>query len=215
MFVGHYSVSFLVKGTDKKIPLWVLFLAVQFVDIFWALFVLLGIEKVRIVPGITATNPLDLYYMPYTHSLVAALGWFGVAFFAYKFFAACTNRLAFLVGLAVLSHWPLDLVVHKPDLPLYDVQFKMGLGLWNSPVLAFLLEVLLLLGGIVLYFRSTQAKTPAGKYSMFLFGAAMFAVQALVFFGPPPPSPSVLALTGLTSYFLFAGIAFWLEKKRV
>ncbi len=73
MFVGHYGVSFAAKRGDRSIPLWVLFLAVQLLDVFWSFFVLVGIEKVRIVPGITASNPLDLYYMPYTHSLVAAL----------------------------------------------------------------------------------------------------------------------------------------------
>ena len=75
MFVGHYSASFAAKAADQRIPLWLLFIAVQFVDVMWAIFVLLGIEKVRIVPGITASNPLDLYYMPYTHSLIGAVGW--------------------------------------------------------------------------------------------------------------------------------------------
>jgi hypothetical protein len=75
MFVGHYGVSFAVKAIDQRIPLWTLFIAVQLLDVFWAPFVLLGIEKVRIVPGITASNPLDLYYMPYTHSLLASALW--------------------------------------------------------------------------------------------------------------------------------------------
>src|SRR5438034_5643892 len=80
MFVGHYGVSFGAKKAEPAIPLWVLFIAVQLLDVLWAPFVLLGIEKVRIVPGFTASNPLDLYYMPYTHSLVAAIGWSVVAF---------------------------------------------------------------------------------------------------------------------------------------
>src|SRR2546430_4352852 len=75
MFVGHYGVSFAAKRLDKTIPLWVLFLAVQLLDVGWGILVPLGVEKVRIVPGITASNPLDLYYMPFTHSLVAALLW--------------------------------------------------------------------------------------------------------------------------------------------
>src|SRR3972149_2278819 len=84
MFIGHYGPSFAIKATDKSIPLWLLFIAVQMVDVLWAVLVLLGIEKVRIVPGITATNPLDLYYMPYTHSLVAALLWSAAAFVFYR-----------------------------------------------------------------------------------------------------------------------------------
>src|SRR5437899_8983271 len=120
MFVGHYGISFAAKRLDKTIPLWVLFLAVQLLDLGWGVFVPLGIEKVRIVPGITASNPLDLYYMPYTHSLVAALAWSGFAFLCAKVFGSASlraGRSALFLALAVLSHWLLDLLVHRPDLP--------------------------------------------------------------------------------------------------
>src|SRR3989449_5176204 len=105
MFVGHYGVSLAAKRGDRSIPLWVLFLAVQLLDVFWSLFVLIGIEKVRIVPGITASNPLDLYYMPYTHSLVAALLWSLAAYVAYRAIRAfgASHRAALLVALAVFS----------------------------------------------------------------------------------------------------------------
>src|SRR5216684_9152620 len=111
MFVGHYGVSFAAKKAEPSIPLWVLFIAVQLLDVLWAPFVLMGIEKVRIVPGITATNPLDLYYMPYTHSLVAAIGWSVVAIILYKVFKPNGWSAASLVGAAVFSHWILDLLV--------------------------------------------------------------------------------------------------------
>src|SRR5438093_963415 len=84
MFVGHYGISFAAKRLDKTIPLWVLFLAVQLLDLGWGVLVPLGVEKVRIVPGITASNPLDLYYMPYTHSLVAALLWSLAGYVEYR-----------------------------------------------------------------------------------------------------------------------------------
>src|SRR6266542_4421631 len=113
MFVGHYGVSFTAKKAEPAIPLWVLFIAVQLLDVLWAPFVLLGIEKVRIVPGITASNPLDLYYMPYTHSLVAAIGWSVVGAAAYRVAApSVTKRAAAVIGVAVFSHWVLDLLVH-------------------------------------------------------------------------------------------------------
>lgn len=216
LFVGHYGISFLAKSAEKSIPLWTLFLAVQIVDIGWAILVLLGIEKVRIVPGFTATNPLDLYYMPYTHSLPASFLWFGLAYAVYKHagFSQRRNRPAVLVALAVISHWLLDLIVHRPDLPLYDDTYKVGLGLWNYPVIAFLLEALFLFGGMSLYLRSTKAKTPLGTYGWLIFGGIMLGIQASVFFGPPPPSTSVLAVMALGPYFLFAGMAFWLERKR-
>jgi hypothetical protein len=215
MFVGHYGVSFAAKRSDRSIPLWVLFVAVQLLDVFWSAFVVAGIEKVRIVPGITASNPLDLYYMPYTHSLLAALLWSLVAYVAYRAIRAfgASHRAAWLVALAVFSHWVLDLVVHRRDLPLYDNAAKVGLGLWNYPALALLLEVAVLFGGMFLYLRSTTATTGLGRYGMPVFGVVMLAVQAFVFFGPPPSSDRA-AVTAIGSYALFAVVAGWLERRR-
>ena len=215
MFVGHYGISFAVKSVEKRIPLWLLFIAVQFVDVLWAIFVLTGVEKVRITPGITATNPLDLYYMPYTHSLVAALLWSGAGFITYKVAGRGAIYSSFLVAVAVFSHWVLDLIVHRPDLPLYDDTYKLGFGLWNYPVLAFALEATLLLGGIFLYLRASKPKSSIGKYGMLVFGIVMLLMQGVVFFGSPPDSPSAAALTALISYAVLAAAAYWLEKKRL
>jgi len=210
MFVGHYGVSFVAKRYDPSLPLWLLFLAVQLLDVLWAPFVLLGIEKVRIVPGITRSNPLDLYYMPYTHSLVAALLWSVGAAVLYKLVAAGRRpRSAALLGLAVFSHWLLDLVVHRPDLPLYDDAAKVGLGLWNLPAIAFGLETLLLLGGIALCVQEGLLKTKAAL----VFGVAMLAIHAQVFFGAPPASANAAALTALVAYFGFAGIIHFAESR--
>jgi len=121
MFIGHYGPSFAIKAIRPAIPLWLLFIAVQLVDVAWAVLVLLGMEKVRIVPGITASNPLDLYYMPYTHSLAASVLWSVAAIVLCKsLLGVRTWRTAAWIGLAVFSHWILDLLVHRPDLPLYD-----------------------------------------------------------------------------------------------
>jgi len=217
MFVGHYGVSFAAKRGDRSIPLWVLFVAVQLLDVFWSVFVFVGIEKVRIVPGITASNPLDLFHMPYTHSVVAALLWSLVAYVAYRAIRAfgASHRAAWLVALAVFSHWVLDLVVHRPDLPLYDSAAKVGLGLWNYPAPAFLLEVAALFGGMLLYLGSTTATTSLGRYGMPVFGVVMLAVQAVVFFGPPPSSDRAAAVTALGAYVVFAAVARWLERQRV
>jgi len=232
MFIGHYGVSFAIKAVDRNIPLWILFLAVQLVDVLWGIFILAGIEKARIVPGITATNPLDLYYMPYTHSLVAAVIWSTVCGGLYWLVIkrgknqpvteAATSFLrkegiffpALLVGLAVFSHWVLDLVVHRPDLSLYDDTYKMGLGLWNYPAIAFGLEIVLLFGGMLLYLRSTMATNVAGKFGMPILGLILIAVQSVVFFGAPPPSAAAAAATALGAYVIFAGAAFWLERQR-
>jgi hypothetical protein len=201
MFVGHYGVSFAVKRSAVSVPLWVLFIAVQLLDVAWAPLVLLGVEKVRIVPGITASNPLDLYYMPYTHSLVAALLWSVGAFVVYRLaMPRARTPAALVVAGAVFSHWVLDFVVHRRDLPLYDNADKVGLGLWNLPALAFALEAALLFGGMWLYFRTGLARRTATA----AFGLIMLAIQAYVFFGPPPASDKAAAATALVAYVVFA-----------
>jgi hypothetical protein len=215
MFIGHYGASFAAKAVKPTLPLWILFLAVQLVDVFWAIFVLLGIEKVRIVPGITATNPLDLYYMPYTHGLLTSLLWASAAAIAYRLFPRLNGwGSAAIVGAAVFSHWVFDLIVHRPDLPIYDNTLKVGLGLWNLPVIAFGLEVALLLGGMYFYLKQTRPINRGGRYGMIIFALVMILVQLTVFFGAPPTSDKQVAISALISYFLFAAIAFWLERKR-
>jgi hypothetical protein len=210
MFVGHYGVSFAAKRVAPSIPLWALFIAVQLLDVLWAPCILLGVEKVRIVPGITASNPLDLYYMPYTHSLLAVLLWSAGAFFVYRLFGprGLVERAAFVVALAVLSHWILDFLVHRPDLPLYDNTAKVGLGLWNVPAVAFALEAALLFGGMCLYFGAGLVP----RLRMVVFGLVMLTIQAHVFFGPPPVSDRAAAWTALAVYALFAAIVARLER---
>src|ERR1700757_2228188 len=156
MFVGHYSVAFAAKTERNKIPLWVLFVAVQFLDYIWATLVLLGIEKLRVIKGFTAGSMLDSYFHPYSHSLIMAILWSCAAAIVYKAFCsrqAChdTKYAALIVGLAVFSHWVLDLVAHPRDLAIYDDTWKAGFGLWNYRDPEFALEVALLAGGIALY----------------------------------------------------------------
>jgi membrane-bound metal-dependent hydrolase YbcI (DUF457 family) len=207
MFVGHYGVSFAAQRMNRQVPLWVLFIAVQLLDVFWAPCILLGIERVRIVPGITASNPLDLYYMPYTHSLIAAVVWSAAGYGLFRLWRRpAGNSAAMLVSVAVFSHWILDFVVHRPDLPLYDDTAKVGLGLWNWPALAFGLEAALLFGGMWLFLR----RRAGPKAGMMMFGIVMLAIQAVVFFGPPPASDTAAALTALLAYGLFAAfVARW------
>jgi membrane-bound metal-dependent hydrolase YbcI (DUF457 family) len=165
MFVGHYGPSYAIKALRPALPLWLLFIAVQLLDVVWSVLVLLGIEKVRIVPGITASNPLDLYYMPYTHGLIAAALWSVVAGVVLAaMFGRKTRSAAAWVGVAVFSHWVLDFVVHRPDLPLYDNTRKVGLGLWNFPALAFSVEASLLFGGMILYLRVTKPINATGRF---------------------------------------------------
>lgn len=210
MFVGHYSVSFVAKAMAPEVPLWVLFVAVQLLDVIWAPLILLGIEKVRIVPGFTATNPLDLYYMPYTHSLVAAIFW-SVAGVVGWTIARGHRRAttARVVAAAVFSHWLLDFVVHRPDLPLYDDSMKVGLGLWNYAALAFMFEVGLLIAGMYLYL----GEAPVRKLPFIVLGLGMIGLQLLVFFGSPPPSDTAAVATAFGAYLMLAAAAYVLERR--
>src|SRR5437764_1567913 len=155
MFVGHYSVAFAAKSEKNKIPLWVLFIAVQFLDYIWATLVLLGIEKVRVIKGFTAGSMLDLYFHPYSHSLIAAIAWSCIASLAYKIFCSrhsvYRKYAAFIVGAAVFSHWILDLIAHPRDLAIYDDTWKVGFGLWNYRDPEFVMENALLAIGILVY----------------------------------------------------------------
>ena len=155
MFVGHYSVAFALKNNGNRIPLWVLFVAVQFLDYIWATLVLLGIEKLRVIKGFTAGSMLDSYYHPYSHSLIAAILWSTVAGIGYKLLCRrlgyqYRKSAALIVGLAVFSHWILDLIAHPRDLAIYDDTWKVGFGLWNYRGLEFGLEIAMLGAAIVL-----------------------------------------------------------------
>jgi hypothetical protein len=213
MFVGHYGPSFLAKRADQAVPLWVLFLAVQLVDVFWAIFVLLGIEKVRIIPGFTKTNPLDLYYMPYTHSLPGALAWAAAAAILYRLVTG-SRRGGIIVGAAVFSHWPLDLLVHSPDLALWDNAAKVGLGLWDYPIVTLVLEGLLLFGSLAVYLAATRTRPGSRPYSLPVLSVVILALQAGMLVGPPPPSDKAMATTALLSYAVIAGLVAWIERGR-
>jgi hypothetical protein len=214
MFVGHYGPAFLAKRVAPAIPLWILFLAVQMLDVLWSIFIFLGVERVRIVPGFTRTNALDLYYMPYTHSLPGALAWAVAAAIVWGLISG-SKRGGVLVGAAVFSHWPLDLLVHRPDLALYDDAAKVGLGLWDYPFVTLLLEAAFLFGAMVLYLKRSRPLTGGAGYSMVIFGVAIFLMQAAMLFSPPPPSDRAMAATALTAYVVFAGFIAWLERGRV
>lgn len=205
MFVGHYGPSFALRRTGG-VPLWVLFLAVQFVDVLWSVLVMAGVEKVRLTEGFTASSPLDLYYMPYTHSLTASLTW--ALILGWLGSLAWGRRGGLAIGICVLSHWILDLPVHVADLPLWGNEYKVGFALWNRPVIAFLLEAGVLLGGAAIYARYARA-----KIAIWIFAIVMLAIQYTNTLLPLPESPTQFAVMALASYFGFAAVAWFVEKK--
>ena len=217
MFVGHYSVAFAAKTERNKIPLWVLFVAVQFLDYIWATLVLLGIEKLRVIKGFTAGSMLDSYFHPYSHSLVTAMLWSVVGAVAYK--PLCTllgytysESAALIIGLAVFSHWILDLIAHPRDLPIYDNTAKVGFGFWNYRDPEFALEIMLLTGGIALYLARNPV-TVMRKGAVIAFGLALVVVQIGDTYVPRTPLTDKATAMGVwTFYTLFVLIAFSVEK---
>jgi hypothetical protein len=217
MFVGHYSVAFAAKSERTKIPLWVLFVAVQFLDYVWATLVLLGIEKLHVIKGFTAGSMLDSYFHPYSHSLIAAILWSCIAALAYK--AICSRHschygrgAALIVGLAVFSHWILDLIAHPRDLAIYDNKWKVGFGLWNYRDPEFALEIGLLGAGILLYL--TRNVMPAiRKGAVIAFGAALVVIQIGDTYVPRNPLTANQTVMGVWIFYtLFVVVAFLIEK---
>ena len=227
MGIGHYSVSFALKAANKNISLGLLFVAAQFVDILWLIFVLLGIERVHIVPGVTAANPFDFVFYPFTHSLIASFLWAGAAYVVFRLIPVKSgsrqSHVALIFGAAVLSHFFLDLIVHRPDLPLASGDsYKIGFGLWNNVLASYLLEGLILLGGLWIYLHATKSTTLVGKYGMRIFvvcllvaNLSVYREDALNFFFPLQLTPEIFASFTLGYHFLFVGIAFWLDQKRI
>jgi len=212
LFTGHYSFSFAGQAAEKRIPLWLLFVAVQFIDVMWSIFVLLGIEKVRIVPGFTASNALDLYYMPYTHSLAGVLCWSALAYVVCQLVPQLRGwRTGLIVAGAVFSHWILDLIVHIPDLSLYDSVGKMGFGLWNYRGAAFALEMVVLFGGAALLYRTATRKAWLIGFVIFLAAFQVFGT----FFFPLPTSDHSMAITALFFYVVLAIIAWWVDRPQL
>jgi len=217
MFVGHYSVAFAATSEKNKIPLWVLFVAVQFLDYIWATLVLLGIEKLRVIKGFTAGSMLDSYFHPYSHSLITAILWSIVAAIAYRGLCsrlgfAYTKSAALIVGVAVFSHWILDLIAHPRDLPIYDNTWKMGFGLWNYRDPEFALEIGLLGAGIMLYLLR-NAMPAIRKGAVIAFGVALVVIQIGDTYVPRNPlTDKATAMCVWLFYTLFVVVAFLMEK---
>lgn len=213
MFVGHFAVALAAKRAAPKLSLPLLFAAVQFADILWPAFILLGLEHTRIVPGITAASPLDLYDIPYSHSLVMSVVW-SVVFAAPLVFARRT-REAVILGVCVFSHFVLDFVTHRPDLPLYPgSDLRMGMGLWNWLWPAVLVEAALYGLGIIIYLDATRAKNQMGRYGF----AALVVLLGVAWlggpFGPPPPSITAVAWSALVLTPIVLIWAYAIERGR-
>jgi hypothetical protein len=209
MFIGHYGVAFVARGIEPRVPLWAYFIAVQWVDILWCVLVLLGVERVHIEPGVNPSGPLVFDYYPYSHSLLAGVLWGLAAFCAYLLIARARDaqRAGLVLGLAVLSHWLLDFLVHLPDLDLVSESYKVGLGLWRHPGIEIAIELVLVVSGLVLYFRSSPSLSVPRRVALVALCVTIGVVQLVGDYGPPPSSVKTMAAAGLALYLTFAALA--------
>lgn len=212
MFIGHFGAGLAGKKPAPKVSLGTLFLAAQWLDLIWPLFLILGIEHVVINPGDTKMTPLNFTDFPYSHSLILVLCWTIILAGVY-FFIKRNVRNSLIIGLLVLSHWVLDLFVHKPDLPILLSGPNAGFGLWNSPIIAILLESVIFILGIWLYMTTTTANDKIGKYA--LWGLIVFLVIIFIgnIAGPPPPDVNSIGYIGLLQW-IFVIWAYWVDRHR-
>jgi LexA-binding, inner membrane-associated putative hydrolase len=213
MFIGHFGAGFTGKKFDKNPSLGTYFMAAQFVDLIWPIMLLLGIEKVVIEPGNTTTTPLDFAYYPFTHSLIGVIFWallFGLVYFLFK----KNLKAAFILGALVISHWILDLIVHRPDLPIiFGVDLKVGFGLWNNLAATVIVEGLIFIGGLFIYLKSTKAKNKTGTFALLGLVAFLIIIYISNLFGPPPQSTEAIGIVG-NAQWLIVLWGYWINKNR-
>lgn len=212
MFIGHLGVALAAKRVAPTVSTGVAVAAATWIDLVWPLFVLAGLERVEVDPGNTALTPLHFVHYPFTHSLLAVLGW---SVLAALLFAAVRPgwRGAATVGALVTSHWALDFLVHRPDLPLWPGGPMVGLGLWNVPAVALLLELGIFFGGVVVYVKTTRPLDRVGRWAVATFVALVAAIHAVNLGGPPPPSAEAVAGVGLAAWMLVPW-AGWFDLHR-
>lgn len=212
MFLGHFGVAFAAKKATPKTSLGTLVFAAQFADLLWPLLLLSGAEKVRIVPGLLPASPFDFTSYPISHSLVAQLGWgalLSLIYYAIKH----DGKGALIVGALVPTHWVLDFIAHRPDMPIYPGGAKFGLGMWNSVPLTISVEYVLFAAGIALYLSATQTKDATGKWAFWSLAGLLGVLYPASLFGPPPPSVQALAISAL-AIWLTVPWAAWADRHR-
>jgi hypothetical protein len=212
MFLGHFGVAFAAKKAAPKTSLGLLVFAAQFADLLWPILLLLGLEQVRIAPGLLPASAFDFTSYPISHSLVAQLGWgtlVGLVYFAVN----REGRSALLVGGLVPTHWVLDYIAHRPDMPIYPGGPKYGLGMWNSVPLTICVEYLILAAGIALYLSTTRKKDATGNWALWSLVALLGVVYPASLFGPPPPTVQALAFSAL-AIWLTVPWAAWADRHR-
>ena len=214
MFIGHFGVALAAKKVAPRTSLGTLVMAAQFVDLLWPFFLLLDVERVTIAPGATAVTPLDFVSYPLSHSLFADLGWACLFSGIYKVVKRDSGG-AVCLWFVLISHWLLDALSHRPDLPLYPGSSTyVGLGLWNSRGWTFLVESAIFLIGARVYAKTTHPRDRLGSLAFRSYVSLLFLLYLVNMFSPPPPSERAIAYAAL-GLWLFVAWAYWLDRHRL
>lgn len=212
MLIGHYGFGMLLKRWFKDVPLWVMFIFVQLVDIFWVFFIALGIERVLYNP---VDNPFLRFifeFYPYSHSLIAGVI---LAAIVYSVFIIANKKSwALPLGIAVVSHWFLDLIMHEPDLPLLLSGAKVGFGLWMYPILTVIIELGLLFGGAI--YLASRTESRYRKKWLYIISILFSAFYLAINFVAPATEPNRIGVLifGIITYGLFTLGGYWVERKK-
>ena len=197
MFLGHFAVGFAAKRLAPNTSLGVTFAACQWLDLIWPVFLTSGLEEVRIRPGDTAFTPLEFVSYPWSHSLLMACAW-GAAFALFR----RKRKDGAVCACAVVSHWVLDWLTHRPDLPLVPGGLRYGLGLWNQPAVTIAVELALFTAAVAVYARTTKARDKAGKFGLLALVVSLIVIYFGNAFGPPPPSIPAIVTSCLALWLL-------------
>jgi hypothetical protein len=213
MFIGHFALGFAAKRVAPRLSLAALFTGVALADIIWPLLVAVGIEQVRIDPGNTAFTPLDFVSYPYSHSLVFLCLW-GVVFGLICAGIVHDRRVVSIAAALVISHWVLDWITHRADMPLYPGSIRLGLGLWSSVAATIAVEVAMFAVGVWMYARATRARDASGRWAFVAFVAFLLVAYFVNIGSPPPPNVTALVAVGIAGTAVLVVWAWWFDRHR-
>jgi hypothetical protein len=213
MFIGHYALGLAAKRVAPRTSLGTLFAAPTLADLLWPVFLLFGWERVHFTPGTNPFLTLTFDAYPISHSLVTLIGW-GLLFAWLYRRRSGDGRGALVVGVLVVSHWVLDFITHRPDLPLYPGGPTVGLGLWNSVAGTLIVEGVMFVAGLSLYLGATRPRDSVGSYGLLALTVLLVGFYISSLFAPPPPSVVALGLGGIIFGWLFVFLGAWVDRHR-
>jgi membrane-bound metal-dependent hydrolase YbcI (DUF457 family) len=213
VFIGHFALGLASKRVAPQPSLGWLFAACQWPDLLWPILCLVGMEHFRVAPGDTAFTPLAFDYYPWSHSLLMDAVWGGVLAVVYLA-RHRDKRGALVIAALVVSHWVLDWITHRPDMPILpNNDHRVGLGLWNHVVATIAIETVMYAGAVWVYNRITTANDRIGRMGFWTLVVFLYLTYVVNIVAPPPQNPRAVAMGALALWIIlpFAG---WIDRHR-